>query len=85
MSRTGLIAAGLPKGLWYKASDSVAYTKNWLPHKALGGKTPIEIILAKDPVHQRENWVASPASDAQHALEQNPETERQPKQASLPM
>jgi len=28
MSRTGLIAAGLPKGLWDKASNSAAYTKN---------------------------------------------------------
>jgi len=55
MSRTGLIAAGLPKGLWDKASNSAAYTKNPLPHKALGGKTPIEIILAKDPVNERKN------------------------------
>jgi len=55
MSRTGLIAAGLPKGLWDKASDSTAYTKNQLPHRALGGKTPIEIILAKDPVNERKN------------------------------
>jgi len=55
MSRIGLIAAGLPKGLWDKASDSAAYTKNRLPHKALGGKTPIEIILAKDPVNERKN------------------------------
>jgi len=55
MSRTGLIAAGLPKGLWDKASDSTAYTKNRLPHKALRGRTPIEIILAKDPVNERKN------------------------------
>jgi len=55
MSRTGLIEAGLPKGLWDKASDSAAYTKNQLPHKALGGKIPIEIILAKDPVNKRKN------------------------------
>jgi len=55
MSRTGLIVAGLPKGLWDKASDSAAYTKNRLPHKALGGKTYIEIILAKDPVNERKN------------------------------
>jgi len=55
MSRTGLIAAGLPKGLWDKASDSAAYTKNGLPHKALGEKTPIEIILVKDPVNERKN------------------------------
>jgi len=55
MSRTGLIAAGLPKGLWDRASDSASYTKNRLPHKALGGKTPIEIILAKDPVNERKN------------------------------
>jgi len=55
MSRTGLIAAGLPKGLWDKASNSAAYTKNQLPHRALGGKTSIEIILAKDPVNERKN------------------------------
>jgi len=55
MSRTGLIAAGLPKGLWDKASDSAAYTKNRLPYKALEGKTPIEIILVNDPVNERKN------------------------------
>jgi len=26
-----------------------------LPHKALGGKTPIEIILVKDPVNEKKN------------------------------
>jgi len=26
-----------------------------LPHKALGGKIPIEIILVKDPVNERKN------------------------------
>jgi len=55
MSRTGLIAAGLPKGLQNKAFDSVAYTKNQLPHKALEGKTSIKMILAKDPVNERKN------------------------------
>jgi len=54
MSRTGLIVAGLPKGLWDKASDSAAYTKNRLTHKALKGKTPIEILLANDPVNERK-------------------------------
>jgi len=31
MSRTALISAGLPKGLWDKASDAIAYTKNRVP------------------------------------------------------
>jgi len=55
MTRTGLIAAELPNVVWDIASDSAAYTKNRLPHEALGGKTPIEIILAKDPVNERKD------------------------------
>jgi len=50
MSKTDLIAAGLPNRLWNKASDFAAYTKNRLLHKALGWKTIIEMILTKDPV-----------------------------------
>jgi len=48
MSRTALIAAGLPKGLWDKVSDAIAYTKNRVPHKTIRGKTPIEIFLHKE-------------------------------------
>jgi len=55
MCRTVLISAGLPKGLWDKASDAMAYTKNRVPHKTLQGKTPIEIFLSKDPVKERAN------------------------------
>ena len=54
MSRTAIIAAELPKSLWYKASDWAAYTKNRIPHKALGGKGPIEIFLQKVAVLQRQ-------------------------------
>jgi len=55
MSRTALISAGLPKGLWDKASDAMAYTKNRVPHKTLQGKTPIEVFLQKDPIKERAN------------------------------
>ena len=55
ISRIGLIMAGLPKGLWDKPSNFAASTKNGLPHKALGGKRSIQIILTKDPVNERKN------------------------------
>jgi len=55
MSRTALISAKLPKGLWDKASDAMAYTKNRVPYKTLQGKTPIEVFLQKDPVKERAN------------------------------
>jgi len=55
MSRTALISAGLPKGLWDKVSDAMAYTKNRVPHKTLQGKTPIEVFLQKDPNKERAN------------------------------
>jgi len=55
MSQTALISAKLPKGLWDKASDAMAYTKNRVPHKTLQGKTPIEVFLQKDPVKERAN------------------------------
>jgi len=55
MSRTALISAGLPKGLWDKASDAMAYTKNRVPHKTLQEKTTIEVFLQKDPIKERAN------------------------------
>jgi len=55
MCRTALISAGLPKGLWDKASDTIAYTKNRVPHRTLLGKTPVEIFLKKNPVSERTN------------------------------
>ena len=45
MARTAMIAAGL-KGLWGDAIQWAAYTKNRVPHKALG-KSPIEVLLNK--------------------------------------
>ena len=45
MSRTALIGAGMLKGLWDRSSLWATYTKNWVPHKALKGKTAIEILL----------------------------------------
>jgi len=55
MSHTALISAGLPKGLWDKASNAMAYTKNRVPHKTLQEKTPIEVFLQKDLVKERAN------------------------------
>jgi hypothetical protein len=43
IARTTLIASGLPKNLWADAMKFVSYTKNRIPHKALGGKSPLEI------------------------------------------
>jgi len=55
MSRTALISAGLPRGLWDKTSDAIAFTKNRAPHKTLQGKSPIEVFLQKDPIKERAN------------------------------
>jgi len=55
MCRTALISAGLPKGLWDKASDVMAYTKNRVSHKTLSGKTPVEIFLKNNPVSEYTN------------------------------
>jgi len=55
MCRTALLSTGLPKGLWDKASDAMAYNKNRVPYKTLSGKTPVEIFLKKDPVSKRTN------------------------------
>jgi len=41
MSRTALFSSGPPKGLWDKASDAMAYTKNRVPHKCTMGKPPL--------------------------------------------
>lgn len=55
MSRTNILGAGLPQSLWDKASSWAAYTKNRVPHKALAGKPPIEILLEQDPKMARTN------------------------------
>ena len=39
-----MIAAEV-KGLWGDAIQWAAYTKNRVPHKTLGGKAPIELLL----------------------------------------
>jgi hypothetical protein len=44
IARTTLIASGLPKNLWADAMKFTPYTKNRIPHKALGGKSPLEIL-----------------------------------------
>ena len=44
MSRIVLIGAGLPRGLWDKALEWSAYTKNRMPHKSRSS-TPTEIFL----------------------------------------
>ena len=46
MARTAMISAGL-KGLWGDAIQWAAYTKNRVPHRALNGKSPIEVLLNK--------------------------------------
>ena len=46
MARTAMLSAGL-KGLWGDSIQWATYTKNRVPHKALKGKSPIEILLNK--------------------------------------
>ena len=46
MARTVMISAGI-KGLWGDAIQWAAYTKNRIPHKALNGKSPLEILTRK--------------------------------------
>jgi len=55
MSRTGIIVVKLPKRLWDKALDSTGYEKNRLLHTALGSKMPIEVLLKRDLVQERQN------------------------------
>jgi len=55
MNRTAIAASGMPKGEWDKVSKHSAYTKNRVPHKSLGGKTPVEVIFSKDARMERQN------------------------------
>jgi len=57
MNRTAIATSGMPKGEWDKVSKHSAYscTKNRIPHKSLGGKTPVEIIFSKDARMERQN------------------------------
>jgi transposase InsO family protein len=53
---TTLIASGLPKNLWADAMKFASYTKNRIPHKALGGKSPLEILQpVTDIIAERSN------------------------------
>ena len=54
MSRTAIIASGLPKSLWDKASAWAAYTKNRMPHKT-HQKVPAEVLLDRNPEKARSN------------------------------
>jgi len=54
MSRIALLSANLLKGLWDKASEWAAHTKNRIPHKSLP-RPPIEIMLGKDAREERKN------------------------------
>jgi len=45
----------MPQGEWDKVSKHLAYTKNRILHKSLGGKTPVEIIFSKDARMERQN------------------------------
>ena len=49
MARTAMIGADM-RGLWGDAIQWAAYTKNRIPHRSLGVKTPIEVLLGKPAV-----------------------------------
>jgi hypothetical protein len=40
---------GLPMHLWAKASSTVVYMQNRIPHKIFGNKTPEEVFTEKKP------------------------------------
>ena len=40
---------------WDKVSKNLAYTKNRIPHKSLGGKTPVEILFIKNARMEWQN------------------------------
>ena len=54
MSQTVIIASGLPKSLWDKASAWAAYTKNRIPHKT-HKKVPAEVLINRNPKKARSN------------------------------
>ena len=43
IARTALISSGLPRNLWHEAVYHAVYTKNRLPHTAVGGRSPLEV------------------------------------------
>lgn len=58
MSRTAILATkeNISNGKWDKASTWASYTKNRIPHKTLGGKSPIEILFnKKNSLEERKN------------------------------
>lgn len=56
MSRTAILAAGMQKSLWDKATAWAAYMKNQLHHKSLPNqKIPAEILLDRNPINARSN------------------------------
>jgi transposase InsO family protein len=56
-----LSLADLPPSLWAEAFNWATYIKNWLPHTALDGKTPYEILYNKLPTisHLRPSALAA--------------------------
>ena len=52
MARTALISYNLPRNLWNDAVYHSVYTKNRLPHAALGGKSPLEVAKPSTDIIQ---------------------------------
>jgi hypothetical protein len=51
MARTTIL---VPKKLWFRAARNAAYTKNRLPHSALGGKVPLELLKKTNIEEERK-------------------------------
>lgn len=55
-ARAMIRQSGLPKTFWGEAISNACYTQNRLPHSALNGKSPVEVLSGKTPhlAHLRE-------------------------------
>jgi hypothetical protein len=51
MARTTIL---VPKKLWFRAARNAAYTKNRLPHSALGGKVQRELLKETNIEEERK-------------------------------
>ncbi|MBC8079188.1 MAG: DDE-type integrase/transposase/recombinase, partial [Gorillibacterium sp.] len=54
MARTATFGSNMPRSTWSDATQWATYTKNRLPHKTTG-KAPIEGLLKRDPLRERQN------------------------------
>lgn len=56
MNKTFIAQSGLPKGMWDKTSLWSAYVENRLPHRTLGGDSPIrKMFIESNLEEQRRN------------------------------